>query len=319
MSLFRDVGIVLNGILLNMKGLRVNIVRGLLVMLSSLPLKFHYFMGDVLSWIARVVLKYRTDVVWVNISRSFPDRKYKELKQIYKDFYRHFGEIVAEAIWFSGSSGKRMRRSGIVAITNPEVISECFDRASGSVTVLSTHCGNWELLGGLFNYAPVDNPLTFGEEVMTVVYKEMSSKVADKVFRYNRIAPLEKVGIECEVESKEILRYAIRHKDEKRMYLYPADQAPYRNAGKHPIGEFMHQPTNAMIGSMGVACKLAHSVVYMKMRRVERGRYEMSFIPICDDASALKPEEILRRYYDLLEEEINETPANWLWSHKRWK
>ena len=103
------------------------------------------------------------------------------------------------------------------------------------------------------------------------------------------------------------------------MYIYPADQAPYRNAGKHPIGEFMHQPTNAMIGSMGVACKPAHSVVYMKMRRVERGRYEMSFIPICDDASALKPEEILRRYYDLLEEEINETPANWLWSHKRWK
>ena len=314
-----DVGMLLNGILLNMKGLRVNIVRGLLVMLSTFPLKFHYFMGDILSWIAAKVIRYRADVVWVNISRSFPDRKYKELKQIYKDFYRHFGEIFAEAIWFSGSSGERVRRSGIVSITNPEVISECFDKATGSVTVLSTHCGNWELLGGLFNYAPVNNPLTFGEEVMTVVYKEMSSKVADKVFRLNRIAPLEKVGVECEVESREILRYAIRHKDEKRMYIYPADQAPYRNAGKHPIGEFMHQQTNAMIGSMGVACKLAHAVVYMKMRRVERGRYEMSFIPICDDASVLKPEDILRRYYDLLEEEINETPANWLWSHKRWK
>ena len=23
--------------------------------------------------------------------------------------------------------------------------------------------------------------------------------------------------------------------------------------------------------------------------------------------------------YDLLEDEINETPCNWLWSHKRWK
>ena len=81
----------------------------------------------------------------------------------------------------------------------------------------------------------------------------------------------------------------------------------------------MHQPTNAMIGSMGVACKLAHAVVYMKMKRVERGHYEMTFIPICEDASKMKPEDILRKYYDLLEEELNETPANWLWSHKRWK
>ena len=319
MASLEDMGKTSGGILLTMKGLSVKIVRGVLVVLSWLPLKFHYFMGDIIAFITGKLIRYRADVVWTNISRSFPDKKYKELKLIYKDFYRHFGEIVAEAIWFSGSSGKRIRRSGIVSMTNPELISECFDKAPGSGTVLSTHCGNWELLGGLFNYAPLTRPLTFGEEVMTVVYKEMSSKVADKVFRLNRIAPLEKVGIECEVESKEILRYAIRHKDEKRMYIYPADQAPYRNAGKHPIGEFMHQQTNAMIGSMGVACKLAHAVVYMKMRRVERGRYEMSFIPICEDASLLKPEDILRRYYDLLEEEINETPANWLWSHKRWK
>jgi lauroyl/myristoyl acyltransferase len=33
----------------------------------------------------------------------------------------------------------------------------------------------------------------------------------------------------------------------------------------------------------------------------------------------MAPEDILRKYYDLLEQEINETPGNWLWSHKRWK
>ena len=302
-----------------MKKAFVHIVRGVLRALSVLPLRFHYFMGDILAWIARVVLRYRTDVVWVNISRSFPDKKYKELKQIYKDFYRHFGELVAETIWFSGASEKKIRRTGIVSMPHPEVASECFDKTATSVTILSTHCGNWELLGGLFNYPPVDRPLSFGEKVMTVVYKKMSNPVSDRVFALNRIAPLKEVGTECEVESHDILRYAIRHKDEKRVYIYPADQAPYKGAGKHPIGEFMHQQTNAMIGSMGVACKLAHSVLYMKMKRVERGHYEMSFIPICDDASKMKPEDMLRIYYDLLEEEIDETPANWLWSHKRWK
>jgi KDO2-lipid IV(A) lauroyltransferase len=55
------------------------------------------------------------------------------------------------------------------------------------------------------------------------------------------------------------------------------------------------------------------------MQRVKRGHYDLTFIPICDDASQTTPEDLLRKYYDLLQEEINETPANWLWSHKRWK
>lgn len=302
-----------------MKKVAVKIVRALLVILSKLPLKFHYFMGDVLSWLMKNVLRYRYDVVVMNISRSFPELKYKALKKIVNDFYRHFGEIFAEAIWFSGSDYRRLYRSGIVTVTNPETVSDMFVEAS-SVTVLSTHCGNWELLGGFLGYRrPGDHEYAFGEEQISVVYKRLSSEVWDKVFRLNRISPLEKVGIECEVESSDILRFCLRHKDEKRVYIYPTDQAPYTKAGRFPIGEFMSQPTNAMLGSVGVACRLSHAVVYMKMKRVERGRYEMTFIPVTHDASKVAPEELMRKYYDLLEEEIRETPANWLWTHKRWK
>ena len=87
-----------------MNKIAVKIFRGLLVALSKLPLKFHYFMGDFLSWVMKNVVRYRYDVVVTNISRSFPDKKYKEIRKITDDFYRHFGEIFAEAIWFSGSS-----------------------------------------------------------------------------------------------------------------------------------------------------------------------------------------------------------------------
>jgi KDO2-lipid IV(A) lauroyltransferase len=116
-----------------------------------------------------------------------------------------------------------------------------------------------------------------------------------------------------------ILRHAVANRGKRLIYIYPTDQAPYWKAAKHPMGEFMHQQTNAMLGSVGAACKLSHSVMYLKMKRVERGRYEMTLIPLCANASEMKPEDLMRRYYDLLEEEINETPANWLWTHKRWK
>ncbi len=290
-----------------------------MICLGKLPLKFHYFMGDILSWIAEKLLRYRTDVVWINISRSFPEMKYKELKKVYRDFYRHFGEIFAETIWFAAATYKRLFKSGIVTVTNPEEINEMF-LSTPSMTVLSTHCGNWELMGGFLGYRTSSGvKVAIEEKQIQVVYKKLSSPVSDEVFRRNRVAALEEVGTSCEIESSNILRQTLKQKDERKVYIYPTDQAPYRKAGKHPIGEFMSQPTNVMLGSVGVACKLSHSVMYMKMKRVERGRYEMTLIPICRDASQLTPEELMRKYYDLLEEEIRETPANWLWTHKRWK
>ena len=205
----------------DMKTFWVKTFRVLIVLLSKLPLRFHYFMGDVLSWLAGSVLRYRSDVVWVNLSRAFPDKKYKEIKQIYKDFYRHLGEIVAEFIWFGGSSYDRLRKHGIVRLTNINALSELYDKAP-SVTLLSTHCGNWELLGGLPGYDSEDGGrLAFSEKEIYVVYKKMSSEISDRVFALNRIAPLELVGTECEVESKNILRFSIANKDRRCLYIYP--------------------------------------------------------------------------------------------------
>lgn len=302
-----------------MNKLAVNIVRGILLLFSKFPLKFHYFMGDLLSWFMKNILRYRYSTVMINLSRSFPDKKYKEIEKIADDFYTHLGEIFAEAVWFSGSSYERLRKSGIVTVMNPEELNRMFSE-SPSMTVLSTHCGNWELLGGFLGYrTSTGEKIAIEEENIQVVYKKLSNPVFDEVFRRNRVAPLEVVDTSCEIESSNILRHALKQKDMKRVYIYPTDQAPYWKAGKHPIGEFMHQRTNVMLGSVGVACRLSHSVMYMKMKRVERGCYEMTLIPVCCDASASSPEQIMRKYYDLLEEEINETPCNWLWSHKRWK
>lgn len=302
-----------------MKGLCVKIIRGIIVVLSKLPLKFHYFMGDILSWFMKNVVRYRSAVVYVNLSRSFPEKSAREIKKIYDAFYKHMGEIVAEAIWFGGSTYRRLYESGIVTVVNAKGVSEIFENTP-SMTVLSTHCGNWELLGGLLGYRTDDGEtLRVPESSISVVYKKLSNEVSDRVFALNRVAPLEEVGTECEVESKNILRFSIKHKDERRMYVYPTDQAPYWGSGRYPIGKFMCQETTAMMGSVGVACKLSHSVLYAKMKRVERGHYELEFIPICMDASKVTPEEIMRKYYDLLEEEIRETPHNWLWSHNRWK
>lgn len=302
-----------------MNRLLVNISRAFIVLVSRFPLRVHYCWAGIWAWMMKKVFRYRYSIVHTNVARSFPDKSYGQVQKIVDDFYKHLGEVIAETIWFAGSGYKRVRRSGIVKVTNPEVLEKYFVECP-SLTVLSTHCGNWELLGGIFAY--MDNTgidYSFDKDNMRVVYKKLKSPVSNEIFKRNRINPIGKDGEKCVIESSQILRYAVAHRKERKVYVYPTDQAPYWKAGKHFIGNFMNQPTDTMQGSVGVACRLSHGVLYVKMKRVRRGQYDLTLIPICEDASGMTQEELMRKYYDLLEEEIRETPANWLWSHKRWK
>lgn len=300
-----------------MRKFAVKLARGAVKVIGRLPLKVHYFFAGLITWLLRDVMRYRNDVVLTNLARSFPEKKYWDLKPIYDEFYRHLGELFVETIWFGASDYKRLYKSGIITVTNPEVFNQMF-LSTPNTTVLFSHCGNWELLGGFLGYrTATGEKIAIEEKHIRVVYKELHSKFSDEFFRRNRVNPLEEVGTECEIESSKILRTAIKHRNDKAVYIYIADQYPYMSA--YEVGEFLSQPTLAMLGSAGVAHKLGHGVVYLKMKRVRRGKYEMTFIPICEDASKMTPEEITRKYFDILEEEIRETPHNWLWTHKRWK
>ena len=302
-----------------MKKTIAKILRRLTYIVAQLPLGYHYFWGDVLSWLLKNIARYRTGLVWMNISRAFPEKKYWELKSIHSAFYRHLGEIFAEAIWFGGSDYRRLNKAGIVKVKNPELLAQAYND-SPSVTIMCSHCGNWELLGGIYGYLTADGvEMPFDDSVFSFVYKKLSSEVSDRFFASNRVQALENGTEYSAIESNNVLRFCIKNRDKKRIYGYPADQNPYLGMGCHDMGVFLNQKTYAMTGSLGVACKLSHAVVYLKMKHVARGKYEWEFIPICDDASKHVPDELMKKYYALLQDEINETPHNWLWSHNRWK
>ena len=293
------------------------VMRGAVKVVGKLPLRFHYAFGNLMSWVLGSLMHYRHDVVVTNIARSFPDQKYGFIRKTAKEYYKHLGEIAVETIWFGASDYKRLYNSGIVTVTNPEVFNDYFTDVPG-MAVLFSHCGNWELLGGFLGFKTENGvKVDLEEDQIKVVFKALHNETANQFFIMNRAAALEKVGTSCQIEASQILRHALKNRNKKSIYIYIADQYPYQ--GSHDIGEFLSQPTKAMLGGAGVAHKLGQSVVYLKMKRVERGHYEMTFVPICRNAADFTPEEIMRKYFDLLEEEIKETPYNWLWSHKRWK
>ncbi|MBO4455003.1 MAG: lysophospholipid acyltransferase family protein [Bacteroidales bacterium] len=293
------------------------IVRSLMRLLALLPLRVHYAFARVVSWLAEKVFRYRLADVMVNLGRSFPEKDYSELKSICHRFYRHFGNLVAEAVWFGGSSARRLHRQRIVEFDGLDELTRLYE-SSPSVMVLMSHSGNWELYGGFASFNYTGKPMIFDNSNVCIVYLQQSSKMWDEIMRRNRLAPMTE-PFEGYLESRRILRYAIEHRNEKKVYNFITDQYPYFSK-KDPLHvRFMNQDTVTMTGAADLARKLGMAVCFLSTPEVERGKYIFRYIPICSNASESTSEEIMSKYYALLEEDIRKQPWNYLWTHRRWK
>lgn len=296
------------------------LLSGMLRLLGNLPLGFHHGCAKVLAWLLGKVLHYREDVVLINLTRSFPEKTYEELVPVKKRFYQHLAGVFAESVWFGACRGKRGRRrlvkSHIVEFSNPEELNRLFG-ASRQLMLMEAHTGNWELIGGIVNYS-YTVPMTLKPSEVAITYMPLSSKAWDIAMARNRQAPVLDQGFEGYVPSAHIMRYALEHREEKRVYIFQADQYPYYDTGVVEV-PFLNQPTKMMQGAAKLACKLDMSVGYLRFRYREDRGYEMHVVPLADHASQTTPEELVSRYSKLLEEDIREQPWNYLWSHKRWK
>jgi len=297
----------------------MTVMEALMQLLGRLPLGFHHACSKVVAWLLRSVLHYRTDVVMTNLSRSFPDKPYEELSAISKAFYRHFARTLTEAVWFGACRGpkgrRRLHESHLVEITNPEQLNRLYGGAR-QLMILQTHAGNWELIGGIREYS-YGTPLDITPEAFAVTYLRLHSALWDGLMARNRTAPVADLGFDGYVEASNVLRFAITHRDRKWGYSFITDQYPYSHA-REPV-TFMHQPTVTMTGAAALAVKLDMAVAYLRFECREEGGYRMTFVPISEHAGSEHPAAIMQKYYQLLEEDLERQPWNYLWTHKRWK
>ena len=294
-------------------------IRGVIKVFGRLPLSVHYFNAHIIGWIARVVVHYRSKVVKANIDASFPELSEKERKKIYKGFYLHFGQIVCETVWFGASKGKRLYRSNIVNVVNPEETARLASLDTKGTIVMCAHVGNWEVYGGFPFYNHKDANYVLNYDNTGVVYRRVKDPEWDKVFAENRLNCCEK-EYNNYVESAGILRHILQNMDKKIFYFMISDQWPYFKAPSYINVNFMGQNTVTMSGGAVVAHKYGMAVSYLSVtRRNNSKKYDYEFKPICDNAKDMSVQEIMDRYYKLIEDDIRKDPANYLWSHKRWK
>ena len=82
---------------------------------------------------------------------------------------------------------------------------------------------------------------------------------------------------------------------------------------------FLHQETPFLYGAEYFARKYNYPVLYYRVDKVRRGRYTVTFTPLCENPLEVPQYWIVDKYVRMLEADICRKPEYWLWSHRRWK
>jgi KDO2-lipid IV(A) lauroyltransferase len=196
---------------------------------------------------------------------------------------------------------------------NPELMTRHFAE-NRFVLALGSHRGNWEwILSGA--------ALEFGGR-SAGVYKPLNNRFFEHFMRHLRT----RLGADA-VPMLSTLRYLVQQRGKGRTLSLLTDQAagpedrPYWT-------DFMHQEAGFYTSAERLAQQFNCAVLYVGIRRVRRGYYEIKFTELPDGqaaaATANAPDEaqrypITEAFVRCLEADLRATPEQYLWTHRRWK
>jgi KDO2-lipid IV(A) lauroyltransferase len=259
-------------------------------------------LADVLGWLAFRVFPYREHVVRENLSKAFPDLDEAGLRRVMRDYYKGFAQMLVELLKTTALSAEQIKQR--VRMVNVELVQAHL--ASGqSVLLAAAHQCNWEwMLLGL--------SLELGYP-LDAAYKPLTDSWADREMKKMRT----RFGCRL-IPAKEILADIIKRGKVVRAVAMVADQEPTTSEHKHWT-RFLNRDTAFYMGPEQISRATRFPVFFVELRRTSRGHYEMAFRPLSAPGEKLQPGELTERYARLVEEQIRAAPADWPWSHKRWK
>ena len=268
-----------------------------------------YLHADLLYFVAYYVIGYRKKVVRQNLAECFPDKSVKERKVVEKEFYHHFTDYVAETLKLLHISDDDMRRR--MVFHNAGIIEDAFNNGQ-SIVLYAAHYGNWEWVTSVTLWF---NSAAHRDAVQGQVYQPLENEWFDRFFLRLR----QRFNTVC-ISQRVILREMIsREREGRHLGIgFIADQHPLSNDEGHVL-DFLHHPTAFITGPEAIGRKLHCRAAFFDVRKLSRGHYECTLVPLSDDIAAEPYGSVTTRYARLLERRIEAEPAYWLWTHKRWK
>ena len=277
------------------------IVYAIFYLFSLLPLIILYGIADIAYVMLYHLLGYRKNIVLNNLEHAFPELSQKERKKICRQFYRNLTQTFVEALKMLSMSARRFDRMYSLDLT---AVNELVKHGK-RIQVHSGHQMNWELA----NLAFAKNATS----PWVAIYLKQNSAIMDRLLLTIRSrfggTFISAQGFQNDFKSISHTQY---------MLALIVDQTPTRPQRAYWLN-FFNRPAPFNAQPEKSAMRNKASVVFVNFIKVRRGKYRFEPVVITDNAATLESGELTRRYRDFLEHSIRRQPANYLWSHRRWK
>lgn len=281
------------------------VLLALIKVLSSIPFRMLYVLSDIIFFPFYFVIRYRRKVVRKNLTESFPDKGIDEIIGIEKKFYHFFIDMALESCKLISITPEELRQR--MKFTNIEIANEMLSKGQ-SISVFLGHYGNWEWVTSIGLWLRED-------AVIAHIYRKLRNQLMDKIMRRLR----GQMGSLC-VEMHKTVRFMASEATDNRPCIigFIADQSPKRREVKY-FTQFLNHKIPVLVGTEKTTKHYGYNAVFVNMRRVNRGYYECELIPLHDNPKSLPDFELTHLYFQRLEQEIQQHPEFYLWTHNRFK
>ncbi|GAA4470791.1 lysophospholipid acyltransferase family protein [Nibrella saemangeumensis] len=259
-------------------------------------------MANALYFLLAYLIRYRRGTIRENMKASFPELTDAAINRLTKQFYRNLTDLIVETLKLPGLPASELAQR--VTFHNDEPVRAYLAGGQAIIGMASHQC-NWEWIpsASVLNGMPVDS-----------VYKPLKSPFFEKLMHLLR----SRFGA-YPLPMNKIPREMVARRHMPRIVALVADQVPDQPEHGYWM-PFLHRDTPFYPGTERLARSFNLPVFFLETVRIRRGYYKATFYSIAEPPYDTLPNgAILERYRDLLEQSIRHHPADWLWSHKRWK
>lgn len=277
------------------------ITYGFFYLLSLIPWRIMYFIADLFYVLVYYGFGYRKAIVMKNLSIAFPDKTEAERVRIAKDFYHNFIDMIFETIKMFSISNKELQKR---FSANYEVLNDLYDSGQ-NVQLECGHFFNWEIVNlniGLKSRYPFIG-----------VYQPLSNKVMDRIMLKMR----QKNGTILIPASDFKNNFSDYVEDRYAMGL-AADQNPPSEFKAHWVN-FFGRLTPFVVGPEKGAKEKNTVVLFGHFYKVKRGYFKVDLELITTTPREFANGQLTQIFAEHVERAVRKTPANYLWSHRRWK
>lgn len=279
------------------------LIYPILLIVSILPFRLLYMFSDVLYFILYRLIGYRISTVKDNLKLVFPNKSEDEINVITNTFYRHLCDMIVEAIKSMSISKRALERR--FTFSNLELIHE-LEAKKRSIALMCGHYASWEWIFALQMHVQYEG---------YAIYKKLRNPYFDKLVK--RIRARHNSHLITTKETYKTVK-EVEARNELAIYGFAADQSPRTGKGNYWL-PFLGINVPVFTGAENLSKKHDFTVIFMRVSRLKRGYYSAEFEVLTEDPRSIKDYEITDRFYKLLEQQIIEAPAYYLWTHKRWK